>query len=142
MHFSPTSRITSAMATLSLVVLSALAELYSATMESGEFIVMVAAVDSASHDGRPSLCAVASFSIRPYTSWMCRGAGTGPGRACAAFMRAFRPGASFDIAAVTATENTVGESFVDSALKLPTRNLNSSVSRRQSERRGTTSQDV
>jgi len=66
-------------------------------MDSGEFIVIVVAVDSASHDGRPSLCAAASLSIFLYTDSMLRGAGTGPGRACAAFMRAFKPGPSLDI---------------------------------------------
>lgn len=35
-------------------------------MDSGEFIVIVAAVEMPSHDGRPSLRSVASFSILLY----------------------------------------------------------------------------
>lgn len=97
MHFNPTSRISSAIATLSIADLDALAVWYSATIESGEFMVIVAAVESASHDGRPSLCAVASCSIFLKIESMCLGAGTGPGRECAALMRALRLGDSFDM---------------------------------------------
>jgi hypothetical protein len=74
--------------------------LYNATIESGEFIVMVAAVDSASHDGLPRFWAVASRSILLYKASMPRGAGTGPGRAWEAFMRLFRPGESFDMVGI------------------------------------------
>jgi hypothetical protein len=56
----------SAIATRSLSDLDALAVRNRADMDSGEFIVMVAAVDSASHAGLPSLCSVASFSILLY----------------------------------------------------------------------------
>ena len=35
-------------------------------MDSGEFMVIVAAVDMLSHDGRPSLRSVASLSILLY----------------------------------------------------------------------------
>lgn len=87
----------STIATLSLSGFDALAALYSASIESGEFIVIVAAVDSASHDGRPSFCVVASRSIFLYTASICRGAGIGPGRAWEAFMRALRLGDSLDI---------------------------------------------
>ena len=66
-------------------------------MDSGEFIVIVAAVEMPSHDGRPSLRSVASFSILPYIAWILGGAGTGPGRACAALMRDFRVGDSLDM---------------------------------------------
>jgi hypothetical protein len=87
----------SAIATPSLVGFEVPAALYNATIESGEFIVMVAAVDNASHDGRPSFCAVASRSILLYSVSMRLGAGTGPGRACEAFMRLLRLGDSFDM---------------------------------------------
>jgi hypothetical protein len=40
--------------------------LYRAIMDSGEFIVIVAAVDIPSHDGRPSFRSVASSCIRLY----------------------------------------------------------------------------
>jgi hypothetical protein len=86
------------MATPSLVGFDSLAALYNDSIDSGEFIVMVAAVESASHDGRPSFCAVASLSIFLYSDSMFRGAGMGPGRACAALMSALRPGASLDMA--------------------------------------------
>jgi hypothetical protein len=43
------------MATDSLSGFDLLAAMYRASIESGEFIVIVAAVDKASHDGRPSL---------------------------------------------------------------------------------------
>jgi hypothetical protein len=98
MHLSPTSRISSAISTASFSGLFSLADLYSATIDSGEFIVIVVAVESASHEGRPSLCAVASCSIFLYIDWIWRGAGTGPGRACAALMSAFTPAPSLDIA--------------------------------------------
>lgn len=79
-HFSPTSLMSSAIATASLSGFEALAALYSATIESGEFIVIVAAVDKASHDGRLNFCALASRSILVYNAWMFLGAGIGPGR--------------------------------------------------------------
>jgi hypothetical protein len=63
MHLSPISRINSAIATPSLCGLDALVELYSAIIDSGEFIVIVAAVDMPSHDGRPSFRSVASSWI-------------------------------------------------------------------------------
>ena len=66
-------------------------------MDSGEFIVMVAAVEMLSHAGRPSLWAVASFSILLYSAWIRAGAGTGPGRECAALRSDFNAGDSFDI---------------------------------------------
>jgi hypothetical protein len=97
MHFSPTSRISSAIATPSLSDFDALADLKSASIESGEFIVIVAAVDKASHDGRPSFCACASCSILLYNPSILRGAGIAPGRACAALMRALRLADSLDM---------------------------------------------
>ena len=66
-------------------------------MDSGEFIVIVAAVEMPSHDGRPSLRSVASSSIRLYTAWILGGAGTGPGRECAALMSDLSVGDSFDM---------------------------------------------
>lgn len=66
-------------------------------MDSGEFMVIVAAVDMLSHDGRPSLRSVASFSIRLYMPWIPAGAGTGPGRECAALMSDLRDGDSLDM---------------------------------------------
>jgi hypothetical protein len=42
--------------------------MYKATIDSGEFIVMVAAVEMPNHDGRPSFRAVASSSILLYTA--------------------------------------------------------------------------
>jgi hypothetical protein len=93
------------MATRSLSGLEALAELNRTSIDSGEFIVMVAAVDRASHDGRPSFCAVASVSIFLYMSAIWRGAGTGPGRAWAALMSALTLDASFDMAAGYAKEH-------------------------------------
>lgn len=62
-HFSPISRINSAIATPSLWGRDALVELYNAIMDSGEFIVIVAAVEIPSHDGRPSFRSVASSWI-------------------------------------------------------------------------------
>lgn len=67
-------------------------------MDSGEFMVIVAAVLTASHDGRPSWRSAASASIFLKTDWIFGGAGTGPGRACAAFMSCLTAGESFDIA--------------------------------------------
>jgi len=66
-------------------------------MESGEFMVIVAAVVIPSHDGRPSFRAVASSSILLYTACMRGGAGTAPGRECAAFINDLRAGDNFDI---------------------------------------------
>jgi hypothetical protein len=45
MHFKPISRINSAIATPSLCGRDALVELYNAIIDSGEFIVIVAAVE-------------------------------------------------------------------------------------------------
>jgi hypothetical protein len=56
----------SAVATPSLSGLDVVELLYRAIMDSGEFIVIVAAVDIPSHDGRPSLRSVASCCIRSY----------------------------------------------------------------------------
>jgi len=53
----------SAIATASFSAAFALAAAYNAAMESGEFIVMVAAVEIPSHDGRPSFRAEASSWI-------------------------------------------------------------------------------
>jgi hypothetical protein len=64
MHFSPISRMNSAIATPSLCGLDALVELYSAIIDSGEFIVIVAAVEMPSHDGRPSFRSMASSCMR------------------------------------------------------------------------------
>lgn len=66
-------------------------------MLSGEFMVIVAAVLTASHDGRPNCRSVASLSIFLNTDWIFGGAGTGPGRACAAFISCLRAGESFDM---------------------------------------------
>lgn len=96
-HFNPTSLINSAICTLSLGGLELLATLNRAAIDSGEFIVIVAAVDSASHDGLPSFRAVASCAILEYIDSMLRGAGIGPGRECAALMRALRLGDNFDM---------------------------------------------
>jgi hypothetical protein len=71
--------------------------LYSAIIESGEFIVMVAAVEMPSHDGRPSFRSLASDWMRWYMAWMRGGAGTGPGRECEALMRDLRAGESLDM---------------------------------------------
>lgn len=68
-----------------------------ASIDSGEFMVMVAAVETASHEGRPSCLSVASFSIFLKTDWIFGGAGTGPGRECAAFMSCLRAGDSLDM---------------------------------------------
>lgn len=66
MHFRPISRMNSAMATFSLSGWDLVEELYNATMDSGEFMVIVAAVEIPSHDGLPSFRAVASSSILLY----------------------------------------------------------------------------
>jgi len=68
-------------------------------MDSGEFMVIVAAVEMPSHDGRPSFRSVASSCMRWYTAWMRGGAGTGPGLECAALMSCLSAGDSFDMAA-------------------------------------------
>jgi hypothetical protein len=68
MHFKPISRINSAIATPSLCGRDALVELYNAIIDSGEFIVIVAAVEMPSHDGRPSFRSVASSCMRWYTA--------------------------------------------------------------------------
>jgi hypothetical protein len=96
-HFRPISRINSAIATPSLSGLDVVELWYRAIMDSGEFMVMVAAVEMPSHDGRPSLRSVASCSIRLYTAWILGGAGTGPGRECAALMSDLSVGDSFDM---------------------------------------------
>jgi hypothetical protein len=87
----------SAIATPSLSGRDLLDALYRATIASGEFMVMVAAVEMPNHDGRPSFRAVASSSILLYTAWILGGAGTGPGRECAALMNDLSVGDSFDI---------------------------------------------
>ena len=97
MHFRPISRMNSAIATPSLSGLAVAELLYRAIIDSGEFIVMVAAVEMPSHDGRPSLRSVASCSIRLYTACILGGAGTGPGRECAALMSDLSVGDSFDM---------------------------------------------
>jgi hypothetical protein len=97
MHFRPISRINSAVATLSLGDWELVLVWYRAAIDSGEFMVIVAAVVTASHDGRPSLRAVASCSILLYTAWILGGAGTGPGREWAALMRDLRAGESLDM---------------------------------------------
>ena len=55
-----------------------------AVIDSGEFIVIVVAVKTTSHDQRPSFLASASRSILLKTSLMRGGAGVGSGRASAA----------------------------------------------------------
>ncbi len=50
-----------------------------------------------SHDGRPNFLSVASLSILLYTACIFAGAGTGPGRECAALMSDLRAGDSLDI---------------------------------------------
>lgn len=97
MHFNPTSRINSAIATASVVGFDARATLNNAAIDAGEFIVIVAAVESASHDGRPSFRAPASLSILEYNASMLWGAGVVPGRAWAAFISPLRLGDNFDI---------------------------------------------
>jgi hypothetical protein len=96
-HLSPISRMNSAIWTLSFCGREALVELYKAIMDSGEFMVIVAAVEMPSHDGRPNLRSVASSWILWYTAVMRGGAGTGPGRECAALMSCLRAGDSFDM---------------------------------------------
>lgn len=111
MHFNPISRMNSAIATWSFSDFELLDELYKAIIDSGEFIVIVAAVEMPSHDGRPSFRAVASSSIFLNTDCIWRGAGTGPGRECAALMRDLRVGESFDILTTSVgTEPWVGNS--------------------------------
>jgi hypothetical protein len=100
MHFRPISRINSAVATLSLGDWELVLVWYRAAIDSGEFMVIVAAVVTASHDGRPSLRAVASCSILLYTAWILGGAGTGPGREWAALMSDLRAGESLDMVGV------------------------------------------
>lgn len=65
-HLRPISRMNSAVATPSLSGRDWVELLYRAIMDSGEFMVIVAAVDMLSHDGRPSLRSVASLSILLY----------------------------------------------------------------------------
>lgn len=60
-------------------------------------MVIVAAVLTASHDGRPSCRSVASCSIFWNKDCIFGGAGTGPGRECAAFMSCLRAGESLDM---------------------------------------------
>lgn len=54
----------SAICTPSLDGFDALVELYRAIIDSGEFMVIVAAVEMPSHDGRPSFRSVASSWMR------------------------------------------------------------------------------
>lgn len=88
----------SAISTLSFSDCEVLADWNSADIDSGELMVIVAAVEIPSHDGRPSVRSIASSCNFLYTAWIRGGAGTGPGRECAALMRDLRAGDSFDIA--------------------------------------------
>lgn len=97
MHFSATSRMYSATCTLSSCGFPCVVAWKSASIDSGEFIVIVAPVEMASHDGRPNWRSVASLSIFLNTDWILGGAGTGPGRECAALMSCLRAGESFDM---------------------------------------------
>ena len=54
---------------------------------------------SVTHAGIPTLCAAASFAMRPYTRSIPFGAGVGPGLANGAAMSAFSAGESLDIVA-------------------------------------------
>jgi hypothetical protein len=87
----------SATCTLSSCGFPCVVEWNSASIDSGEFIVIVAPVEMASHDGRPNWRSVASDSIFLNTDWIFGGAGTGPGRECAALMSCLRAGESFDM---------------------------------------------
>lgn len=63
-------------------------------------MVIVAAVETVSHAGRPTCFDEASLDIRSYSEEICRGAGVVPGRAWAALISALRDSESFDISVV------------------------------------------
>jgi hypothetical protein len=73
---------------------------WSSRRESGEFMVIVAAVETVSHAGRPTCFDEASLDIRSYNEDICRGAAAVPGRAWTALMSALRGSESFDMLAV------------------------------------------
>lgn len=106
--FSPTSRINSAFFTASETGLSALAKLWSTLSDSGEFIVIVAAVYTrvyqhvylwllhdalltvmASHVGCSTLRDSARCAMRSYTLLMCLGAAVVPALANGALISVF-----------------------------------------------------
>ena len=72
----------------------------SSRRELGEFMVIVAAVETVSHAGRPTCFDEASLDIRSYSEETCRGACVVPGRAWAALISALRDSESFDISVV------------------------------------------
>ena len=95
MHLKPTSRMNSTTVTASISGLDAELSWKRAVIDSGEFIVIVVAVMTASHNQRPSLLASASCPILLKTCRMLGGAGIVPGRASAALMTDLRAGDSF-----------------------------------------------
>jgi hypothetical protein len=114
MHFNPTSLINSAVWTASALSLDVVARLNSSVIDSGEFIVIVAAVfnrisicsinlqrdqltDSVSQDSRPSFWASASLRIVVYTERIFGVAGSVFGRAWGALMSALSLGESLDM---------------------------------------------
>ena len=94
-HLKPISRINSATATRSLSGLDVIVYRKRSAIASGELMVITVAVETASHNHRLSLLAEASCSMLLNTSWICDGAGTGPGQHCAALTSASRAGESF-----------------------------------------------
>lgn len=109
MHLSPTSRMSSAAYIFWACELEDVATRCSSSRESGEFIVIVAAVETVSHAGRPTCLDEASLDIRPYSEDICRGAAVVPGRAWAALMSALRDSESFDMSTVASLNLVQGK---------------------------------
>jgi hypothetical protein len=114
MHFSPTSRISSAVSTDCVLSFDDdVSRLYNSVKDSGEFIVIVAAVyvsqfwflksftggltDNVSHAGVPTFLAEASALSCLYTDLIRGDAGSVLGLAKGALMRAFSDDDSFDM---------------------------------------------
>jgi hypothetical protein len=115
MHFSPISLISSAVRTACILSPDAVARLNSSVSDSGEFIVIVAAVcvhrisersvgelidgltDKVSHESRPTFLLLASCLNRSYTDRTWGEAGRVFGRANGALMSAFNADDNFDI---------------------------------------------
>jgi hypothetical protein len=85
-HLNPTSRMNSATATLSLSGFTQVVYWKRASIDSGEFIVIVVAVRMASHGQRPRPLATASRSALMNISRIPAGAGVGSGRELGASM--------------------------------------------------------
>jgi len=99
MHFKPTSLISSAVSTDCFLSFDlSVARLYSSVRDSGEFIVMVAAVDNVSHAGVPTFFDEASCLNLSYTDRIRGVAGRVFGRANDAPISALSDDESFDIA--------------------------------------------